>query len=233
MALTASACGGQSVRHGAGKNDDDNGGRGGSTGSTGASGGAGGSAGAPSTAGTAGKPVETCGERYGRSVEPGDSWIDRDACETCQCLATDDGGGRLVCLPRCDVSCEKDGVTYTSGYAHLDDNDCSTCVCTEEGWVCDSKDCLSSPDCRELARRYGAAKEEARVCDPGDENACATHRVSALPCGCDIAVGDSATLDPILMEWEGLGCGAEPVDCPEHCLPYIVESCTNGRCDSY
>jgi hypothetical protein len=136
------------------------------------------------------------------------------------------------CGEQCDAPCTRNGRSYSPGYAYLDDNDCSTCLCTDDGWVCDSKDCLESADCRNISQRYTAAMAEALSCSGDEMDECDLNlRPSALPCGCTVGTGYTDEIDNVASAWGLSGCAAETVECPLDCLPFRSSTCTgDGLC---
>lgn len=138
---------------------------------SGGSGGSGGSSGSSATA-------KGC-EVDGKSYRDGESMRTQDGCNTCVC-----SHGEVACTTiDCADGCLHDGRAYQPFEQFSAGDSCNTCHCLENGRVsCTMVDCST---CKDIASEYERALEEAKACDPHQENPCSQRIVEGLNCGCE------------------------------------------------
>jgi hypothetical protein len=164
-------------------------------------------------AGTAPAPPVAC--RYVNDFYcPGESYaIDEGPCQgscTCQSDATwkctyahpQPGGGCKV------TQCVDGEYTMDVGSSMLEDDECTVCHCTSQGWLCSSTACERNAFCDDLQDQYDDALQRATSCDPNSIVAQCTERFP-LALGCeDVQVPLNVTeeLAGIAAKFRSHGC---------------------------
>lgn len=139
-------------------------------------------------------------EYGGKTYQEGDSFPDKDNCNTCRCTTS----GEVACtLMDCgDETCTYNDVTYAAGESFDAVDGCNTCTCKLSGAVeCTAMSCIEGCE-------YGGARyEEGESFDALDGcNTCscaAGGRVACTEMACPVAPCDAG------LDWYEPGCGIE------------------------